>query len=134
MSARTPPPDPSAKSGYKARIWLVGTQLLAVLAFVVPVFFLIEQMIGTPGPAASTLMEIAGYEPLPARYTFLLLALTLLGLPLTLFSATYAWRLFSLDQYKRASLVSAIPLLYLAFASCLLPYLVMLLLLLRRSF
>lgn len=127
----TRPPEASAANQRKALIWLSGTQLLAAIAFLLPTFFLVAQLVRSPEPAFYFLAERSWYQPLPASYDFLLLVLTLLGVPLTLFSAAYAWRLYGQGEFKHASLISAVPLLYLGFSSCLLPYMVMLFLILR---
>jgi hypothetical protein len=112
-------------------IWLIGTQLLAAIAFVLPTFFLLGQLLAEPDSAFLLLPNRSGVDPLPASYTLLLLILTLLGLPLTIFSAAYAWRLFARGQFRHASQISAVPLIYLGLSSCLLPFLVTLFLLFR---
>jgi len=117
MSTATIQAESVHKKQRITKVWLVISQVLAFILLILPALLVIGFVIMN----LETVSEFMSFDSGEVFVALAVAGLLLLGPLIVIPSAVFAWRSFAKEQYRRASIVTSIPLLFFVLGQCVLP-------------
>lgn len=117
MSTATIEAESIHKKQRNTKIWLVISQVLAFILLVLPTLVIIVYAIMNLESISKLLSSDSGDLSIMGAFAVPLILGPLIVIP----SAVIAWRSFAKEQYRRASIVTGIPILLFVLGQCVLP-------------